>query len=79
MAKMAFTRWDEEDNFRKSQRGIQMLKFPEQAPKGSKVYEAKYVSEDDDSTSSFVISGTTDNEGEICLSIKKKKGNVETV
>jgi hypothetical protein len=48
-------RWPSPGGMRKTisgspKRGIEMLKFPERAPKGSKVYEAKYVSEDDDST-----------------------------
>ncbi len=76
MYKMAFSRQDNEEDTRKTRRGIKMPKFPHRAPKGSKTQAASFISEDDDSSA---ISGTTDDEDNLCSTKKMKRQHPATL
>jgi uncharacterized C2H2 Zn-finger protein len=73
MYRMAFSRQDEEEDIRNTRRGIEMPKFLQRAPKGSKVPEARFSSEDEDSSNASLIPGTTEEDEEKGYSAKKKK------
>jgi len=50
-----------------------MPKFSQRAPKDSKIPEARFVSEDEDTSDTSTINCTTDDEEEIGSSAKQKK------
>jgi hypothetical protein len=76
MYKMRFSRQDDEEDTRKTRRGIEMPKFPHRAPKGSKTQAASFISEDDDTSA---ISGTTDDEENLRSTKQTKKQHPATL
>jgi hypothetical protein len=76
MYKMRFSRQDDEEDTRKTRRGIKMPKFPHRAPKGSKTQAASFISEDDDTSG---ISGTTDDEENLRSTTQTKRQHPATL
>jgi hypothetical protein len=73
---MRFSKRDDEEDTRKTQRGIEMPKYPHRAPKGSKTQAASFISEDDDTSA---ISGTTDDEENLRSTKQTKKQHPVTL
>jgi len=74
--KICFSRRDDEEDTRKTQRGIEMPKYPHRAPKGSKTQAASFISEDDDTSG---ISGTTDDEENLRSTTQTKRQHPATL
>jgi hypothetical protein len=76
MYKMRFSRQYDEEDTRKTRRGIALPKFPHRAPKGSKTQAASFISEDDDTSG---ISGTTDDEENLRSTTQTKRQHPGTL